>query len=93
MLTRMLDYVHEHPDATSHHVCEAFGLSLGMAERLLEMLEDAGHFFLDRPSSGCSSGGCSSGGCSTGGCSTKSGPAATINALAEAARARQTQAV
>lgn len=93
MLTRMLAYIQDNPEATSHSVCEAFGLSLGMSERLLEMLEDAGHFFLERPSSGCSSGGCSSGGCSTGGCSTSAGPAATINALAEAARARQAQPV
>ena len=89
MLTQVLAYVHDHPDANSHAICEAFGLSRGMAERVLTMLEDAGHFFLEAPASGCSSGGCSSGGCSTGGCSTSSGPAATINALAEAARARK----
>jgi hypothetical protein len=91
MLTQVLAYIQEHPEANSFAICEAFGLSRGMSERILEMLEDAGHFFLDRPSSGCSSGGCSSGGCSSGGCSTKSGPAATINALADAARARKAE--
>jgi hypothetical protein len=88
MIAQVLSYLQDHPDANSFSVCEAFGLSRGMAERVLEMLEDAGHFLLER-SSGCSSGGCSSGGCSTGGCSTSSGPAATINALADAARARK----
>lgn len=88
MLTAIVDFLNEHPDATSFTVCEAFGLSRGMAERVLGMLEDAGHFFLEAPSSGCSSGGCSSGGCSSGGCST-SGPAAAINALADAARERK----
>ncbi|HEY9724685.1 MAG TPA: winged helix-turn-helix domain-containing protein [Oscillatoriaceae cyanobacterium] len=88
MLTAVLNFLQENPDATSFSVCEAFGLSRGMAERVLGMLEDAGHFLLEAPSSGCSSGGCSSGGCSSGGCST-SGPAAAINALADAAKARK----
>ena len=87
MINQILAYIQEHPEANSFTICEAFGLSRGMSERVLAMLEDAGHFFLETPSSGCSSGGCSSGGCSSGGCST-SGPAAAINALAEAARAR-----
>ena len=91
MLTQVLAYIQDNPDANSHAISERFGLSLGMTERVLEMLEDAGHFFLERPSSGCASGGCSSGGCSSGGCSTQAGPAATINALAEAARARNAQ--
>ena len=52
MLTQVLAYIQEHPEANSHAICERFGLSLGMTERVLEMLEDAGHFFLDRPTGG-----------------------------------------
>jgi hypothetical protein len=89
MLTQILEFVERTPDATSISVCEAFGLPLAMAERMLQMLEDAGHFTLEAAkgcSGGCSSGGCSSGGCSSGGCGTVT---STLNALADAARERK----
>jgi hypothetical protein len=85
MLTELMTFLTEQPEANSFAICERFGLSRGMCERLLCQLEDMGFLTIEK-SSGCSSGGCSSGGCSSGGCST-SGPAATINALAAAARA------
>lgn len=88
MLQRILEYVTAHPEANSFHVCEAFGLPRAMAERFLGMLEDAGHFALEAPSSGCSSGGCSSGGCSTGGCGASSA-IDKLTALAREARERQ----
>lgn len=86
MLTRVLAYIeaHREEELNSLRLCEVFGLSIGMAERLIEALEDAGHLALERAGGG----GCSSGGCSSGGCSTK-GPASAINALAEAARGRK----
>lgn len=84
MLSKLMSYLTENPEANSFAICERFALSRGTCERLLCQLEDMG--FLEIESSGCS-GGCSSGGCSTGGCST-AGPAAKINALAAAARSR-----
>lgn len=86
MLTKIMAYLTAHPEANSFAICEEFGIGRGMCDRLLAQLEDMG--FLEIQSSGCSSGGCSSGGCSSGGCSTK-GPAASINALADAARSRK----
>lgn len=76
MLERIVDYVNQHPGATNFRVAEAFGIPRGMADRYLEMLEDAGHFFLDRPAEVCT------------GCST-TGPASKLNALAEAARGKK----
>lgn len=93
MLTELMAFLTEQPEANSFAICERFGLSRGMCERLLCQLEDMGFLVIEEASGGCSGGGCSSGGCSTGGCasacgsSSKSGPAATINALADAARA------
>jgi len=85
MLNALMAFLTEQPEANSFAICERFGLSRGMCERLLCQLEDMGFLVIEQ-ASGCSSGGCSSGGCSSGGCST-AGPAATINALAMAARA------
>jgi hypothetical protein len=75
LLQDILTYVNGNPGATNFRVAEAFGLTRGMADRYLEMLEDAGHFYLDRPAEVCT------------GCTVK-GPAATLNALAAAARAK-----
>lgn len=75
MLQQILAYVQTNPGATNFRVAEAFGITRGMADRYLEMLEDAGHFHLDRPAEVCT------------GCTVK-GPAATLNALADQARAR-----
>jgi hypothetical protein len=86
MLTELMTFLTEQPEANSFAICERFGLSRGMCERLLCQLEDMGFLAIEQASGGCSGGGCSSGGCSSGGCST-AGPAATINALATAARA------
>ena len=88
MLTKVMSYLTEHPEANSFAICEAFGIGRGMCERLLCQLEDMG-FLAVESSGGCSSGGCSTGGgCSSGGCSVK-GPASAINALADAARERK----
>ena len=76
MLEQIVSYVHANPGATNFRVAEAFGITRGMADRYLEMLEDAGHFFLDRPAEVCT------------GCST-TGPASRLNALADAARAKK----
>lgn len=75
MLQQILTYVNANPGATNFRVAEAFGLTRGMADRYLEMLEDAGHFHLDRPAEVCT------------GCTVK-GPASKLNALAEAARSK-----
>jgi len=75
LLQDILTYVKGNPGATNFRVAEAFGLTRGMADRYLEMLEDAGHFHLDRPAEVCT------------GCTVK-GPAATLNALAAAARSK-----
>jgi hypothetical protein len=74
MLERILTYVQANPGATNFRVAEAFGIPRGMADRYLEYLEDAGHFFLDRPAEVCN------------GCGPKTGAAGKLNALAEAAR-------
>ena len=86
MLSKLMSYLDNNPEANSFTLCETFGLSRGMCERLLCQLEDLGFLAVEK-SGGCS-GGCSTGGCSTGGCST-TGPAAAINALASAARAQK----
>lgn len=93
MLAAIAEFVTDHPDVNSFAICERFGLSRGMAERFLTMLEDTGLIVLEAPSSGCSSGGCSSGGCSSGGCSSGGcGAVSTLSkltALAEEARERK----
>lgn len=75
MLQQILTYVNTNPGATNFRVAEAFGLTRGMADRYLEMLEDAGHFDLDRPAEVCT------------GCTVK-GPAAKLNELAAVARSK-----
>lgn len=76
MLKQILTYVNENPGATNFRVAEAMRITRPMADRYLELLEDAGHFFLDRPAEQCT------------GCTVK-GPASTLNTLAEAARSRK----
>lgn len=76
MKQEILAYLEAHPGANSYQVCQQFGISRAMAERVLEWLEDAGQIVLEKPA-GCSTGG---------GCSTAT---STLNALANAARSRK----
>ena len=87
MLERILAYVQANPGATNFRVAEAFGLSRGMADRFLELLEDRGQFYLDRPAEVCTGCGPKKPDAATA-CSA-SGPASRLNALADAARARK----
>ena len=57
MLKRAYEYLAMNPGSTSFSLCEKFGLSRGMSERLLATLEDAGLLTTEIPQSGCSSGG------------------------------------
>ncbi|MFP5502265.1 MAG: MarR family transcriptional regulator [Candidatus Sericytochromatia bacterium] len=76
MQQEILAYLETHPDANSYGLCQHFGISRAMAERVLELLEDAGEIVLQKP------GDCPPGG----GCSTAT---TTLNALADAARSRK----
>lgn len=76
MQQEILAYLEAHPGANSYSVCQHFGISRAMAERVLEWLEDAGEIVLEKPA-GCATGG---------GCSTAT---SRLNALAEAARKRK----
>lgn len=79
MLQQVLEFVQAHPGANSYDVCQKFGITRALSERLLETLEDAGELTLERPAAGCSTGG----GCGTGG-----GAAGKLQELAQAARER-----
>lgn len=81
MLTQIREFVVSTPGATNFQVAAAFGLTRGMADRLLEFIEDEGHIILDRPAEAC--------GAAAGGSCGTSGPAATLNQMAEASRAKR----
>lgn len=81
MLQRILDHLDAHPGADSHQLSIALGVPRTMMERFLEQLEDSGALSLERPATCLEGPSCGpSGGC---------GPAGALQALAEAARARQ----
>lgn len=76
MQHEILAFLEANPGANSYAICQRFGISRAMAERLLEVLEDEGAIVLERPAA-CATGG---------GCSTAT---SRLNALADAARKRK----
>lgn len=80
LLQQVLEFLNENPGANSYDICQRFGITRALSERLLETLEDAGHLNLERPA-GCTTGG--GGSCGTGG-----GAAGKLQELAQAARER-----
>lgn len=78
MLQQVMEFVKDHPGANSYDVCQKFGITRALSERLLETLEDAGELALDRPAA-----------CGTGGsCGTGGGAAGKLQEMAQAARER-----
>jgi hypothetical protein len=80
VIDELLNHIENASTINSHELCQAFGLSRPMMERLLMFLEDEGHIVLDRPASHCGD----KGSCGTGG-----GAAAALTAMALAARQRK----
>gem|GEM_PF-7024729 len=84
MIDELLNHIENASTINSHELCQVFGVSRPMMERLLMFLEDEGHIVLDRPASHCGD---------KGSCGSGSGAAAAMNAMAIAARQRNADRV